>query len=94
MNDKKPVKVRLGEKYAKAISSSTVRWQPTVEEDLTSAYVAGFDRAKALCLDFTVRYVDRRLDPPLSEDEEREWMKHFEGKKQPSHHMASIGEGV
>lgn len=101
MEKLKPVKVRLAEKYAKAhlqefFEDTTTPYssgERKVADACAAAYVAGFDRAKSLCVDFCKRYADRRVDPPFSEDEEAEWLKHFDPKKkQPSEHMATIGE--
>lgn len=89
----KPVKVRLGEKYSFHVRASA---PPTMSsltiDDLTNAYVAGFDRAKSLCVDFCERYIDKKRD--MTEDEEVEWLKKFTGKVNPSHHMNQIGEQV
>lgn len=92
--DKKdPVKIRLARKWAilREADNSLELDADERMQDMALAYLAGFDRAKALCVDFIQRYVDRR--PGMTEDEEAEWFKKFNPKKkQPSEHMATIGE--
>lgn len=95
MEQKEKVKVRLARKWAIAnpFHSSETTGDLQAEQDIVDAYLAGFERAKSLCVDFCQRYCDRRIDPPFSEDEELEWLKHFDPKKpQPSQHMSTIGE--
>lgn len=82
MPEKKPVKVRLAEKHARGYYDHAANL--SVEQGqalLTAAYLAGFERAKALCLDFTVRYVEPRFTPMPGDD-----------PAPPSKHMAQIGE--
>ena len=89
--NKKTVKVRLAEKWAAKFAPKA----PSIQPEFAQAYLAGFERAKALCVDFTMRYVDRRVDPAFTPEEEKEWLGHFQpGKKQPSDHMKTIGEGT
>ena len=71
--DKKPVKVRLAEKHVSQVQESF----GTLE--MRAAYVAGFDRAKAMCVDAVQRFAD-------------EWVPDDGSGKKLSEHVATIGE--
>lgn len=97
-DEKKPVKVRLAEKWVRnempITQAAPVDYKThEIEDMLAKAYLAGFDRAKFLCVDFISRYADYRKDPPFSEDEEAEWLKKMKGKA-PSEILKMIGEQV
>lgn len=80
------LKHKLGEKWARAQGYDILDGHP-------EAYAAGFDRAKALMLDYVMRFLDRRTDPPMSEDEEAEWRERLLNPKTPhSRIMGTIGE--
>jgi hypothetical protein len=86
-DDKKPVKVRLAEKWVRSFTEITL----PPPDALAMAYLAGFEKAKFLCVDFISRYADYRKDPPFSEDEEAEWLKKMKARA-PSEILKMIGE--
>lgn len=84
---KKPVKERLAEKYAKVYTKA----EEADAELVKQAYLAGFERAKALCVDFCLRFCDFRKSPPMNAEEEKLWLDGLKAEIPPSRIMDTIG---
>ena len=90
------MKEKLARKYVRTEHIEKMDPQPSGENSqlamvqitgylaaLERAYVAGFERAKALCIDHVARSVDERIDPSYQE---------ASGGRLPSEVLAFIGE--
>lgn len=90
LSEKKPMKERLASKWVDANFSESLSPMPPLRASLQAAYLAGFERAKALCIDHVARSVDPRIE---SKDYEPPYKAVSLGRL-PSEVLALLGEDV
>lgn len=83
-SSKPSVKIRLAQKYVRSIPYAHASIYPAME----AAYLAGFERAKALCVDHAMRSLDDRIEYSTLDVP---YLKVSGGLK-PSQVLALIGE--
>lgn len=86
---KPPLKVRLSQKWASNYEDENpTKAEQVPDEAMIEAYLAGFEKAKALCIDHVARSVDIRIAEP---DFEPPYKVASLGRL-PSQVLAMIGE--